>query len=197
MNRSEQIGDLVGALALAKADYKTLKKSKVNPFFNSNYADLADVIEATEMALAKQGLAVIQGAEVKEGRVLIYTLLAHKTGQWIETQLSLKPGKDDAQGVGSTMTYGQRYSWQAIVGITGEPDDDGHASSQSPIPKPLAPSIPAFNIGNMKDVDKLIAGLDAKKIELKYHDAIAKTLHDKPFSAKDVDKAIKAVIGVK
>jgi len=202
MNRSEQIGDLVAALALAKSDYLPLKKSKFNPFFKSQYADLSDVIEATEGALAKNGIVIIQGGEVKDSRVVVTTLLAHKSGQWIESLLSLKPAKDDAQGVGSTMTYGQRYSWQAIVGITGEPDDDGNAASP-PAPQQQVikktQNVGLFSKNNEDHLNKLISGL----MNLGIHDQdiqdhrgqIACLLDGKPFTKAAVDDAIKAVVG--
>ncbi len=132
MNRSTECGELFAALALAKLEYKPLKKSKYNPFFKSYYADLADVIEATGEALSKHGLAIIQGPNSVDGKTVLSTFLGHKGGQWMESVLALKPEKDTPQGLGSAMTYGQRYSYQAMVGIAAEDDDGQEASTPAP-----------------------------------------------------------------
>jgi hypothetical protein len=41
--------------------------------------------------------------------------------------LSIKPVKDDPQGIGSAITYARRYSLQAVAGIAAD-DDDGEAA---------------------------------------------------------------------
>lgn len=139
IKQSEQMGELVTALALAQTEFKAFSKDKENPYTHSKYADLADVIAATQPALAKNGLVIIQipiqnNPEQEAG---VYTMLAHKTGQFISTELFLPgtmKGKDgvtrfDAQSVGGAITYARRYTWQALVGVAAEQDDDGNSAS--------------------------------------------------------------------
>jgi hypothetical protein len=128
--KSPTIGELTKALANARAYFKPVLKDATNPFFKSKYADLAGVIEATTAALSKNELVVIQSpGKIYNGHILLTTLLAHSSGEWIKDELELPIAKFDAQGTGSAITYARRYAYQAIVGVVAE-DDDGNAASQ-------------------------------------------------------------------
>jgi len=139
IKQSEQIGELVTALAVSQTEFKPFQKDKENPYTHSKYADLADVIAATQPSLAKNGLVIVQipiqnNSEQEAG---VYTMLAHKSGQFISTELFLPgtmKGKDgvtrfDAQSVGGAITYARRYTWQALVGVAAEEDDDGNTAA--------------------------------------------------------------------
>jgi ERF superfamily len=134
-----QTGELVAALAAAQLKFEPIKKTKKNPFFKSLYADLEDIISATQPALAAQGLVVIQKLTNDGKNVIVTTRLAHKSGQWIESVLSMPIGpKVDHQAIGTAATYGRRYSYQAIIGVAAELDDDGnanHTEEEKPEPK--------------------------------------------------------------
>lgn len=145
MNQSESINELAAALAKAQAEIKTAPKERLNPHFRSHYADLVAVWDACREALAANGLSVVQSPEYADGRILVTTRLIHKSGQWLEGTVSLRPSKDDPQGAGSAITYGRRYALAAMVGVVAD-DDDGNAASQvnghrhaEPVAKPAAP----------------------------------------------------------
>jgi hypothetical protein len=131
---SAEIGSLIEALAKARKDFKAIIKSETNPFFKSKYADLAGVIDATKDGLSANGLAVLQPPmfERATGTVEIMTLLAHSSGQWIKAILDMPVAKTDAQGVGSAITYGRRYSYSAILNVASESDDDGNGAVSAP-----------------------------------------------------------------
>lgn len=127
--RSTSIGKLALALSKAQGAMTNAAKAADNPFFHSKYADLASVWDACRAPLSSNELAVIQiPGESTSGRVAVETLLAHSSGEWISSRITLKPVKDDPQGVGSAITYARRYGLQAIAGIASE-DDDGNAAS--------------------------------------------------------------------
>lgn len=128
---SASIGTLIGALAKARKQFKPVVKTETNPFFKSKYADLANVIEATVDGLSDNGLAVLQppAFEKPTGTVGILTLLAHSSGEWIKAILDMPVAKGDAQGVGSAITYGRRYSYSAVLNVASELDDDANAAS--------------------------------------------------------------------
>ena len=136
---TDDLGELVGALAQAQLEFETVVKDTKNPYYNSKYADLAGIIAATQKPLAKQGLVIIQYPQVDvEGqRVTLISKLAHKSNQWIENRLTLPAimqGKDgkprfDAQSCGSAMTYARRYAYQALVGVAAEVDDDANQAT--------------------------------------------------------------------
>lgn len=138
METSQTIGKISEALAKAQGMMKPAAFDATNPHFKSKYATLASIMEAARPALSANGIAVIQGTSV-EGepiRVKVTTLLTHVSGEWIKETISIKPARDDAQGIGSSVTYARRYSLAALVGIVSDEDDDGNAASQ-----PAKPSI--------------------------------------------------------
>jgi hypothetical protein len=134
MQKSESIGELAKALAVAQGEIQNAKKDSENPFFRSKYADLAAVREACQGPLSKNGLAVIQTPKttLTEDHTIISveTLLCHSSGEWISEELSAIPVKTDPQGIGSCITYLRRYALSAVAGVASE-DDDGNAASQN------------------------------------------------------------------
>ena len=66
-----------------------------------------------------------------KGRLIpVYTDLIHSaTGQSERTIIEIPLSKMDAQGMGSAITYGRRYSLLAALGLaTDEADDDGESA---------------------------------------------------------------------
>ena len=136
MKTSESIAELAKALSAAQAEMTGAKKSANNPFFKSQYADLASVMQAIAKPFASHGLSFVQSVGHEHGGISVTTLLMHESGQWIESDpLVLPPTKPDAQGFGSSITYGKRYGLQAMAGVPSV-DDDGNAAVESAV-KPL------------------------------------------------------------
>lgn len=127
MNKSEQINELAAALVKFHGTATNPKKNSTNPHFKSRYADLAEVISVSRIPLAECGLSIMQFDSFENGLVSVETMLVHISGQWISSVLSLPCQKQDAQGVGSALTYARRYSWSAICGLAQD-DDDGNAA---------------------------------------------------------------------
>lgn len=131
--KSESINELAKALATAQLQLRPAVKDATNPHFRSKYADLGAVWEACREPLANNGLSVVQmPVDSEPGRVALMTLLMHTSGQYISSTVSTRLQKDDAQGVGSALTYLRRYSLASVVGIVADDDDDGNAASQKP-----------------------------------------------------------------
>ena len=133
--KSDKIDKLAGALAKAQGELDGAAKKSTNPFFQSGYADLHEVISSTFPHLSKNGLSVSQGNEIIPGAVCVTTTLLHESGQWLRSKIKVPfpVGKDgrakiDAQGVGTATTYGRRYSLAAMVGVA-QKDDDGNSIS--------------------------------------------------------------------
>jgi len=105
-------------------------KDSANPHFRNRYASLEAVIDAARPALQANGLAFSQapGALV-DGAIEITTMIFHTSGQWQRSTLHVPLTKKDAQGVGSALTYGCRFSLMAILGLPPV-DDDGEAASR-------------------------------------------------------------------
>jgi hypothetical protein len=114
----------------------------VNPHFRSKYADLGAVWEACRDALTANGLSVMQmPVDVADGRVGLTTMLLHESGEFVSSTVSTPLTKNDAQGVGSALTYLRRYALAAMVGVVADEDDDGNAATAAP--KQAPPGCPA------------------------------------------------------
>lgn len=143
MNKSDEIKDLADALAKAQGEIENASKSSVNPHFKSKYADLAEVLNTVRPVFSVHGLSVTQMPSFADGVCSVETLLMHSSGQWISSTASATVSKNDAQGVGSCITYLRRYSLAAVAGIAQE-DDDANAAvgnrpktqQQQPQPQP-------------------------------------------------------------
>jgi len=137
MKTSPSITTIAAVLPKAQAEIKGAVKDATNPHFKSRYADLTSVIEACKAALNKHGITFLQPVRSGESGVVVETVLLHTSGEWISDELELPVSKNDAQGVGSAITYGRRYGLQSMVGIPAE-DDDGNAAAKSPADRVLA-----------------------------------------------------------
>ena len=138
MKTSESIKEIAGALSKAQAQMGGAKKDKANPFFKTNYADLASVLSAISSPFADNNLSFVQAAETHEGKVAVTTRIMHSSGEWIESITELPPTKNDAQGFGSSLTYAKRYGIQSLSGVPSEDDDGNAAVASRPAPKKAA-----------------------------------------------------------
>ena len=132
---SEETGALFAGLAKAQANMGAVVKDSTNPHFKSRYASLAAVLDAALPPLNDQGIALLQHPGYSEGVVTVTTLLAHSSGQWMKSTVAAQVGKDNAQGVGSAITYLRRYGVQSILGLPVEDDDGAAASRTPPVPR--------------------------------------------------------------
>lgn len=129
---SDGIDQLCKALAAAGAEFPEITKDTENPYFRSQYADLATLIKATRPVLSKHGLCIVQAPATKGSVANVTTMLMHTSGQWLSSDLELPSTKTDAQGLGSAITYARRYAYQSILNVAGEEDDDGNAATGKP-----------------------------------------------------------------
>lgn len=136
MEHSESIKEIATALVKAQKDIKAAVKDAANPFFKSRYADLASIIEAVRTPLNAAGITFLQPVSEAEHGVKVETMLVHESGEWMSESLVMPVAKEDAQGVGSAITYARRYGLQSMCGVPTE-DDDGNAATIAP-PKKAA-----------------------------------------------------------
>jgi hypothetical protein len=133
---SEQINEIVAALAKAQSAIKPPQKTreakvemKSGGTYKYAYADLSDVIACAREPLAAAGLVAFQQIlERDQGSVVLRTVLAHQSGQWIASTLGV-PKSARPQDFGSAITYARRYALCALLGIAAEEDDDAQVAS--------------------------------------------------------------------
>lgn len=137
MQHSEHIGKLCDALAKAQAEIKSIGKDRTNPHFKNRYATLDAILDTIRPTLAKHGLSVVQGASELVTGFNVETWLVHSSGEYIANVVAVPVSKQDAQGVGSALTYGRRYGVSALLALSTDEDDDGEQAV-----KPTRPSEP-------------------------------------------------------
>lgn len=125
--RSVEIKELAIALAKAQAEFEVADLNRQNPYFKSRYADLMSVVQASRPALTKYGLSVLQDIiHHDDGASVLYTILLHSSGQYVESRIRIIPPKNDIQSISSYTTYIKRMAYSSLIGVvTGDEDDDG------------------------------------------------------------------------
>jgi hypothetical protein len=143
-DRSEGIMKIGAALSKFQGKIQPVIKDATNPFFKSNYANLATIWAAIREQLAANEMAILQEPSTLSGRLVMTTTLIHSSGEYFRSSVEFPILKNDAQGIGSAITYARRYALQSITGIAPE-DDDGNAASgkqqdnKQPAKQPIAP----------------------------------------------------------
>jgi hypothetical protein len=135
---------LWAALAAAQQEFPVIGKDKENSHFKSRYADLATVIGATRGVLYKHGLMMNHRLEATDaGTAIVVAQLIHfATGQLEECAAHVPVSKADAQGYKSAVTYGKRITYETVLGLAPDDDDDGEAAVGRPASKPSPKQAP-------------------------------------------------------
>lgn len=140
MNKSESIAAISAAIAKAQNEVENASKNANNPHFKSKYADLAELLNTVRPVFSFHGLAILQMPSFDCGVASVETVLSHSSGEWISSICSAPVTKQDAQGVGSVITYLRRYSLAAMCGVAQEDEDANYAvnnkTHQQPPQKP-------------------------------------------------------------
>jgi hypothetical protein len=130
MNRSENIGQLAAALAAAQSKFRPVTKDRMASIqsqkgsFKYQYADLATVVTAIKDALAANNLAIMQPVHMEPNVVMVTTMLAHGSGEWISEVMTWPVASTDNRSIGSGITYARRHSLLAMVGGAATDEDD-------------------------------------------------------------------------
>lgn len=136
ITHSESIKSIAAALFTFQGAVDGVEKNKVNPGFKSRYANLEAVRDTAVPELQKVGLLYTQSpGAIVDGVMAVTTMLIHaESGEWMKFEGDIALGKRDPQGVGSAITYMQRYSLMAALGLPPV-DDDGEGAMERTTPK--------------------------------------------------------------
>jgi len=179
MLKSESIAALAKAIALSQLHVENALKSSTNPHFKSKYADLAEILNTVRPVFSANGIAIVQTPTFESGIASVETMLCHESGEFISSVCSSPVSKQDAQGIGSAITYLRRYSLAAMCGIAQE-DDDG----QQAVAPPLRQAQPERKLSNaeremgVKDMRAAVDENALKQVWADYH-AMAKNIGDR------------------
>jgi hypothetical protein len=174
----EELGALVKALAQARAEFKPVIKNKTATIpmksggkYTYQYADIADLIEATAPALSKFGLIVQQRIEFMDGvgRVLA-TQVFHEGGGFLPASFHPLKAGGDVKDVGGELTYIRRYAYSAYLNIASDEDTDGASGdtgkppASRPASKPAAVAPKPAAVNPAAQVSEFVKGLVADAI---------------------------------
>lgn len=148
MDREDEVDAAKRAFAADFATFKakeivTITKDKHVSFQGQkgiteyDHATIGNVVRTITEAIAKYGFSHSWATRQQGATVYVTCTLRHKLGHFEEVTLSADSdtsgGKNSIQGIGSAITYLQRYTLLAITGCASsdQPDDDG-AAAESP-----------------------------------------------------------------
>jgi hypothetical protein len=130
---------LLAAILAVQGEAPTLQKTASNPAFKgSKYAPLDTIVETVGPILHRHGLVwmTLPGRDDHGEPALTYRLAHAPTGEALEGSMPLMLSKNDAQGMGSAITYARRYALCAVLNLVADDDDDGaRAARQQAKPK--------------------------------------------------------------
>ncbi|MGO4676252.1 ERF family protein [Bosea sp. 2YAB26] len=131
------------AIAEAKAKIPIILKNREVEFTAQRsrtqyrYEDLAEIARTVSPILASFGLAYRFRSSVEGALVKVTCILSHRDGYFEENQLAAATdetgNKNGIQAIGSTLTYLQRMTLKASLGLAASHDDDGKAAGM-PLP---------------------------------------------------------------
>jgi len=109
-----------------------------------SYAQQEEIIDVVRPILQTHGFALRFRHEYRDGMIKVIGILSHKDGHQEQDEFECpadKSGsKNDIQAVGSTRTYGQRYTTRALLNIVSRDprdparDTDGHRTAPPSVP---------------------------------------------------------------
>lgn len=163
-NQSRKL--FISAMALAKPKFGSVLKKADGYDKRYKYETLPDVIAAVDGPLGENGLTYDWITEDLEGgRIRVTCVLTHESGYSRSNSLSGHPDDTAApkanmnayQRLGGAVTYLQRYTLKAALGIAASEDTDGGE------PLPDSPLIDAEQFRYLQDLIEK-AGADEKKM---------------------------------
>jgi hypothetical protein len=127
--QSEQIGDLVTALAKAQSEIEGAPFDKKS--HHNEYASYTSIRESCRLPLSRNSLAITHTLDIADGKRVLITQLSHSSGQWMRSYICMPQEKETPQGMGSAITYSKRYALAALLAIYADNDDDGEVAESS------------------------------------------------------------------
>lgn len=150
------------ALASARAKIPPIVKDATVDFTSNKgrthykHETLAGIAKVIDPILSEFGLSYRFRTAQDNGGVRVTCIIAHAHGHSEETSLSCAPdgsgSKNPFQAVGSAVTYLQRYTLKAALGLSAEIDDDGQAA---------APRIDGAKMDSRADYAAMAARIEA------------------------------------
>lgn len=104
----------------------SIKKSSINPHFKNAYANINEILDKVKPVLNKMGIVIIQKPKATGLLTVLYDTEDDTHIQGFLPFIQLQ----DAQKLGSNITYNRRYALVSMLGLEDE-DDDGQKASDN------------------------------------------------------------------
>lgn len=132
------------AMAEARAELPVIFKNREVDFTsakgrtNYRHEDMAGIARTVDPILAKHGLSYrFRTTSNLNEPVSVTCIVSHRLGHFEENTLCAgrdeSGNKNSIQAVGSAITYLQRYTLKAALGLSASDDDDGRAAGNGPL----------------------------------------------------------------
>ena len=126
---SGNLGSLFHAMSKAQGVMTAAHKTQKNAFFDSTYADYADIWRVVQKPLADNEITLMHFPQRRDGMAGVITYVGHSSGEWMQSGIMLpvptsKDGTRTSVAYGAVISYCKRYQTQAICNIAADEDDD-------------------------------------------------------------------------
>lgn len=121
------------AMSQFRKEAPAIAKTRIG--HNIKYAGLSESIEAVQPLLSEFGLSHQWKTRQDGNQITVECIVTHRLGHSESTSLSAAPdasgSKNSIQAIGSTVSYLERYTLYAILGLSSrEMDDDGRGAGK-------------------------------------------------------------------
>lgn len=128
------------AMSAAKAEIPRIVKNRVVDFTsqrgrtNYRHEDLGEIAKVVDPILGRHGLSYRFETTTEAKLVRVACIVSHRDGHSVRNELVAghdeSGNKNSIQAIGSTITYLQRYTLKAALGLAASNDDDGGKADQ-------------------------------------------------------------------
>jgi hypothetical protein len=151
---------------------------------NPSYALWEDINDAIKPVMAKHGFALSFRTGRDGDKIMVTGILSHKEGHSEETTMLLPidtgPGRNAVQSIGSSTSYGKRYTAAALLNLTSRGEDDD-GSSTGTISEEQVGQLRSLIVEVAADIPKFCRYMKVERIE--------------DIRSKDFDRAVTALEG--
>jgi hypothetical protein len=159
------------AIAAAKAEIPIINKNRTVDFTsakgrtNYRHEDMAEIAKTVDPILSRYGLSYRYRTAQDGKAVTVTCIVSHRDGYSEETTLSTgideSGNKNATQGIGSAVTYLQRYTLKAALGLAASTDDDARKA------EPAKATVEMMTASDYQQLQARVAaqGDDADKVE--------------------------------
>lgn len=155
MRKSDSTIEIAKALAQFQAEVKPVYFDSNNPYYNSKYASLGQIIDAIRAVAPALGLSWTQLPIGEQNEVGVQTIILHSSGEFIANEITVSLPSEFSenskgqmkqanliQEAGKYITYLRRYALASAFGLYSEEDNDGN-SPESPQTSKIPQKSPA------------------------------------------------------